>query len=96
MGGRGASAGVTTQNKIYSNLVNNSRIVNELERNVRAQMAENRNAKVGDTMLDSDRIISNYADTLTTEEYSRFNWEKAENELFKKLRQLERKAGFKR
>ena len=96
MGGRGASSSSTGTNKLYSDFVNNSRIVAELNRNIYARQSDDRNAKVGSTRLDSDRMISNYTDTLTTEEYSRFNVEKAENELFKKLRQLERKAGFKK
>ena len=93
MGGRGASAG---SNKLYSNLVNNRNVISELKRNIEAQKAENPNARVGDTRLDSDRIISNYSDTLTTQEYAKFNWEKAEKELFKKLRSLERESGFKK
>jgi hypothetical protein len=94
MGGRGASAGGTS--KIYNNLLNNGNVVAELMRNIQAQRTENPNAKVGDTYLDSDRIISNYADTLSTAEYSKFNWGKAENKLFKKLRNLEMKVGFKK
>ena len=96
MGGRGASSSSTGTNKLYSDFVNNSKIVAELNRNIYARQLDDRNARVGSTRLDSDRMISNYTDTLTTEEYSRFNVEKAENELFKKLRSLERKAGFKR
>lgn len=88
--------GAKASTKLYSNLVNDNRVIDELTRNIEAQKADNPNARVGDTRLDSDRIITNYADKLTPQEYSRFNWEKAEDELFKKLRSLERKNGFRK
>lgn len=93
MGGRGASSGNTS---IYNNLTNNKGIINELIRNVKAQKSDNPNAKIGDTIIDSDRMISNYADKLSTQEYSRFNWQIAEDKLFNKLKQLEKQAGFKK
>ena len=94
MGGRGASSGTT--NEIYSKFVNSRSTIAELEANIRARKYDEPDAKVGSTQLDSDRMISLYTDKLTTEEYAKFDWNKAERELFKKLRELERKAGFKR
>ena len=94
MGGRGASSGST--NELYSKFVNSRSTIAELEANIRARKYDEPDAKVGSTRLDSDRMISLYTDRLTPQEYSQFNSEKAERELFKKLRELERKAGFKR
>lgn len=93
MGGRGASS---SNSKIYNNLVNKQSVINELTRSITAQKYENPNAKIGDTIINSDRIISNYADSLSTQEYSKFNWQTAEKKLFSKLKQLEKKAGFKK
>lgn len=94
MGGRGATSSGNA--KIYNDFLNNTNVVNELRRNVLAQESENPNARVGDTSLDSDRIISNYADKLSTAEYSKFNWETAEDKLFEKLRKIERQYGFRK
>lgn len=80
---------------IYNNFVNDPKIIQELERNVQAREFDDPDAKVGDTALDSDRIISNYGDRLTTKEYSNFKWDVAEERLFNKLQEIERKHGFK-
>lgn len=93
MGGRGASS---SNSNIYTNLINKQSVIDELTRSVIAQKYENPNAKIGDTIIDSDGIIGDYGDTLTTQEYSQFNQEVAERKLFNKLKQLEKQAGFKK
>lgn len=81
--------------KIYDNLLNDSGLIEHLKESIKAQKAENPNAQVGDTVIDSDRYISLYTDKLTTEEYKNFNADKAEDLIFKKLNEMEKEAGFK-
>lgn len=80
---------------VYANLLNDKRLMEHLRESIKAQKAENPDAKVGDTQIDSDRFISLYTDKLTPKEYNSFNWDKAEDMVFKKLEEMEKEAGFK-
>ena len=81
---------------LYDKFVNNPRTVKTLIDSIKAAQYENPDAKVGDTVLESDRIISLFTDDLTPEEYKNFNFDKAEKALFKKLNELEKDVfGFK-
>lgn len=82
-------------NYLYDNLVNDPKIIAELERNVQARQYDDPDARIGDTSLDSGRIVSNYMDRLSTQEYSKISWDKAEDKLFEKLKEIEKKYGFK-
>lgn len=84
------------QSKVLGDFVENRNVIRELEANIRAQKADNPNARVGDTRIDSGRMISMYSERLTPQEYSVFTQDAAETALFRKLRELERKAGFKK
>ena len=84
-----------SDNYLYDNLVNDPKVIAELERNVQARQYDDPNARIGDTSLDSGRIVSNYMDRLTTQEYSKISWDKAEDKLFEKLKEIEKKYGFK-
>lgn len=69
-------------------------ITNEIEKqlrdSVKAAFYENPKAKIGDTVIDSDRIISLFTDKLSTKEYAEFDWEKAEDILFDKVQEIEK------
>lgn len=89
-GGRFTSAGGEG-----SGILKTKGLMEHLQKSIEAQKAENPNAKIGDTIIDLDRYISLYGDTLSTEEYNKFNVEKAEEEIFNKLHEMEKEAGFK-
>ena len=80
---------------VYTNLLNDKRLMDHLRESIKAQKADNPDAKVGDTQIDSDRFISLYTDKLSTKEYNSFDWDKAEDMVFKKLEEMEKEAGFK-
>ena len=79
---------------IYSKLITKD-VEKTLRDSVKAQKYDNPKAKIGDTMLDSDRIISRFSSNLTSKEYDKFDWEKAEDILFEKLKEIEKEFGFK-
>ncbi len=80
---------------VYQKLLANPGLKQHLHDSVRARLAEDHNSKVGDTTIDSDRLISSYASRLTPEEYSRFDWDQAEDLIFNELSRLEEEHGFK-
>ena len=57
---------------------------------VRARLYEDPDAEIGDTAIDSDEIISLYIDTLTPQEFKKFSWNKAEEKIFDKLKEIEK------
>lgn len=73
--------------KIDYNKMLSSETIKLLEMSVKAARAEGNEA----TAIDSDRIISDFSDKLSTEEYKAFDWEKAEAVLFTKLIEIEKK-----
>lgn len=73
--------------KIDYNRMLSPEIIMYLDRSVKAARAEGNEA----TAIDSDRIISDFSDKLSTEEYKSFDWEKAEAVLFAKLIEIEKK-----
>lgn len=97
MGGRGASSGSTRIEKgIYKKLISDARIERELIDSVKAQKYDNPDAKIGDTIIDSSGMIARFADKISVAEYNILDWNKAEKELFKKLKQIEKNYGFKK
>lgn len=70
-------------------------LMEHLQKSVEAQKAENPDAKIGDTYIDSDRYLSLFGDTLSPKEYESLDWDKAEKVIFNKLREMEKEAGFK-
>lgn len=86
--------GQSKQEELYDNLLKDSALVEHLRESVKARKADDPDAKVGDTIIDSDRFISRYTDKLTTEQYKKFDWDKAEELVFDKLKEFEREAGF--
>ena len=87
-----ADGGVDTTYGIASD----PRVRQQLLANVNAQLAENPNARIGDTNFDADAIISEYSDRLTPEQYRDFNPTDAENALVQELQSLEASQGFAR
>ena len=85
----------TKEKDVYTNLLSDSALLKHLRDSVKAQKAENPDAKIGDTVIDSDRFISNYSQKLSTKEYNEFNFDKAEDLIFEKLKEFEKEAGFK-
>lgn len=85
----------TKEKDIYTNLLSDSALLKHLRDSVKAQKAENPDAKIGDTVIDSDRFISNYSQKLSTKDYNQFNFDKAEELVFEKLKEFEKEAGFK-
>ena len=89
--------GVKTQLK--SRLINLPEVQKHLRESIKAQKLEaeydKRIPQVGDTAIDSDRLLSNFIDKLTSEEYKNFNWEEFEDALFDELNKLEKEEGFK-
>ena len=81
--------------EIYKKMIT-PEVIKELNESIKAQLAENPNAEVGDTIIESDRIIALYSQKLTPQEYSKFNWDKAEDVLFDKLNELEKARGFRK
>lgn len=81
--------------KKESGILKTKGLVEHLQKSIEAQKADNPNAKIGDTVIDVDRYISLYSDSLTPAEYDKFSAEKAEEEIFAKLREMEKEAGFK-
>ena len=95
MGGRGASSS-SNNNGLYEKLVNDAHVVRVMIDSVKARQFDNPNAKIGDTSIDTDNLLSGFADKLSTKEYANFDMEKGEKALFKKLKQLEKDYGFKK
>lgn len=89
-GGRFTSAGSSG-----SGILNTKGLMEHLQKSIEAQKADNPNAKIGETIIDPDRYISLYSATLSLEEYNKFNAEKAEEEIYNKLHEMEKEAGFK-
>lgn len=87
-----ADGGVDTTYGIASD----PRVRQRLLANVNAQLAENPNARIGDTNFDADAIISEYSERLTPEQYRNFNPADAENVLIQELQGLEASQGFTR
>lgn len=83
------------QNKLYQKMLT-PQVMKIMRDNIKAAEYEDPNAEVGDTILDSDRIISLFIDKLTPQEYKNFDFDKAEDFLFDKLHELEEYAGFKK
>lgn len=81
--------------EVYDKFVNNPKVVQSLVSAVQAQKAENKDAKIGDTIIDSDGILSRYSEGLSTKGYDSWNADKAEKALFKKLKEIEKEYGFK-
>ena len=73
--------------KIDYNKMLSSETISLLEMSVKAARAEGNEA----TAIESDRVISDFSDKLSTEEYKAFDWEKAEAVLFAKLIEIEKK-----
>ena len=78
----------------YEPLVSDPKVQKHLLASVEAAKYENPNAKIGDTIIDSDALISEYADKLTPEQYAKFNWDDAENALMGELQKIESAKGF--
>lgn len=87
-----ADGGIDTTYGIASD----PRVRQQLLANVNAQLAENPNARIGDTNFDADAIISEYSERLTPEQYRNFNPTDAENALVQELQGLEASQGFTR
>lgn len=85
----------TKDGKLYTDLLNDSKLIKHLKDSIAARKADNPDAKVGDTIIDSDSFISDYVDKLTTKEYAAFEWNRAEKLIFDKLNEMEKDAGFK-
>ena len=66
-----------------------------LQKSVEAQLADNPKAELGDTQIDVDKYLSLYGETLSPKEYDSFDFDRAENIVYQKLRELEKEAGFK-
>lgn len=84
---------------IIRKLLDNPKVREQLASSIRAQQFEaksqKREPKVGDTILDSDRILAEFSSRLTTDEYNNeYNWEEAEDALFDELNRMEREFGF--
>lgn len=80
-------------------MLDNPKVREQLASSIRAQQFEaksqKREPKVGDTILDSDRILAEFSSRLTTDEYNNeYNWEEAEDALFDELNRMEREFGF--
>lgn len=73
--------------KIDYNRMLSPEIIAYLDRSVKAAREEGNE----ETAIDSDRIISDFSDKLSTEEYKAFDWAKAETVLFAKLIEIEKK-----
>ena len=73
--------------KIDYNRMLSPEIIAYLERSVKAAREEGNE----ETAVESDRILSDFSDKLSTEEYKAFDWEKAEAVLFTKLIEIEKK-----
>ena len=73
--------------KIDYNKMFSPEIIKHLEMSVKAARAEGNEA----TAIESDRVISDFSDKLSTEEYKAFDWEKTEAVLFAKLIEIEKK-----
>lgn len=82
-------------NKVENGVLKAKGLMEHLQDSIKAQKWENPDAKIGDTRIDSDRFISLYADSLSHEEYKNFSAKKAEEEIFNKLHEMEKEAGFK-
>ena len=85
----------TKESKLYTNLLNDPKLINHLKGSIEARKWDDPNAKVGDTIIDTDSFITDYVDKLTPKEYDTFDWNKAENLIFDKLNEMEKSAGFK-
>lgn len=79
------------KSKLYEKLFT-TEVEKELRESVKAQQYENKGAKVGDTVIDSDKILSKFSSKLSPEEYKFFDWEEAEEFLFDKLKKIERET----
>lgn len=77
------------KNSIYEKMITSS-VEKQLMDSVKAAFYENPKSKVGDTIIDSDRIISLFSDKLSPKEYDDFNWDKAEDILFDKVKEFEK------
>ena len=73
--------------KIDYNRMLSPEIIAYLARSVKAAREEGNE----ETAIDSDRIISDFSDKLSTEEYKAFDWEKAEAVLFAKLNEIKKR-----
>lgn len=79
------------KSKLYEKMFT-AEVEKELRESVKAQQYENKEAKVGDTVIDSDKILSKFSSKLSPEEYKFFDWEEAEEFLFDKLNKIERET----
>ena len=77
------------KNSIYKKMLTPN-VEKQLRDSVKAAFYENPKAKVGDTVIDSDRIISLFSDKLLPKEYTDFSWDKAEDILFDKVKEFEK------
>lgn len=83
------------EDKVYDELLKDKSLIEHLRESVKAKKAEDSNAKIGDTQVDIDGYISNFTQKLSPKEYESFDWDKADEAIFKKLNELEKEAGFK-
>lgn len=87
--------GEGSKNDKYEDFINSREVKEHLAKSIEAQLADNPNAKIGDTIIDSDDLISRYGEKLSVEDYDNWNSEEAEDRLFKKLNEMEKERGFK-
>lgn len=80
---------------LYIALLDQPFVQEHLRKSVEARQADDPDAKVGDTIIDSDRLISLFSDKLEPSDYKDFNPELAEELLFEELHEIEREYGFK-
>ena len=80
---------------LYVALLEQPFVQEHLKKSVEARQADDPDAKVGDTIIDSDRLISLFSDKLKPSDYKDFNAEIAEELLFDELHKIEREYGFK-
>lgn len=79
---------------MYEDFVSSPKVYKHLADSIEAQYAENPRAKIGDTIIEPDRLISEYADRLSPEEYKQFDVQSAEDALYRELNRLEEAKGF--
>ncbi|MBQ2319174.1 MAG: hypothetical protein IIW86_02900 [Clostridia bacterium] len=81
--------------KIYQDFAKSKDVMSHLVKSVEAQKADNPDAKIGDTIIELDSLMSNYTDRLSTEDYNKWDSDKAEKAVFDKLKEIEKEYGFK-